>query len=167
MQHVKTLMLPQDFQLMRLAGGFHPDENWIDNKRYQEDQLTEQVICHQCGQPGHKSTYCQEPKIEQQKLYQIQLQNPISAVSNLHVTCFHCGVKGHYASFCPQRAGQLQPKDGGVVREGRILSAHEREKEIFQRVDTMKKHISDELLQDNDSVAEDSITEQQSQPIDE
>jgi len=61
----------------------------------------------------------------------------------------------------------LQPKDGGVVREGRILSAHEREKEIFQRVDTMKKHISDELLQDNDSVAEDSITEQQSQPIDE
>ena len=35
-------------------------------------------ICHNCGEKGHKSTYCQEPKISEEVLKSIQDMNPES-----------------------------------------------------------------------------------------
>lgn len=75
--HVKSLISPQDMQLMILAN-FPQDENWIDNKLHLQNVMPSgprggmidfnKPICHRCGSEGHKSTYCQDDKIEQEQL---------------------------------------------------------------------------------------------------
>lgn len=48
---------------------------------------------------GHKSTYCQEPKLSEQQLNELVMQNP----STNSVVCFACHQTGHYSTTCPQK----------------------------------------------------------------
>jgi hypothetical protein len=68
LEHVKSIVADTDLTLMTLAN-FPPSEDWVD--RNAVAALTGQnllpfhkpmvnVLCHRCGQTGHKSTYCQE-----------------------------------------------------------------------------------------------------------
>lgn len=81
------------------------------------------MLCHYCGEPGHKAAACnkmpQEMKEEQQmnRLQTIHtIQSIQTQVTQLYgqdfgskayrpleqVTCFKCGEKGHYADKCPK-----------------------------------------------------------------
>lgn len=57
----------------------------------------QKINCHKCGEEGHKSTFCQEPKLDDHLLAQ---KVPLNHNS---VTCFSCYEKGHYANACPQK----------------------------------------------------------------
>ena len=50
----------------------------------------QKIICHRCGVEGHKSTYCQEEKLPEDKLSNILATNPGNPMSNRNVTCFSC-----------------------------------------------------------------------------
>ena len=56
------------------------------------------TICHNCGKEGHKSTYCQEEKIDRMELAKIT-QN--IGIGHEKVKCFNCSQFGHYANMCP------------------------------------------------------------------
>jgi hypothetical protein len=62
------------------------------------------ITCHNCGVEGHKSTYCQEEKLNEVERAKIMLMNPSTQIQNLNVTCFSCLTKGHYANACPFKA---------------------------------------------------------------
>ena len=62
-------------------------------------------ICYNCGQKGHKSTYCQENKIDESVLDKIREDNKIHG-TNDKVMCFHCNQYGHYANVCPHKRQQ-------------------------------------------------------------
>ena len=65
---MKSLVPEADLTLQRL-GNFHPDENWIDKAlRTNTPQVGAKVRCHNCGQLGHKSTYCQETYIGHEEI---------------------------------------------------------------------------------------------------
>lgn len=63
------------------------------------------TICHNCGKIGHKSTYCQEDKIDRAQL--VQILEASSAGVNERVNCFSCGQNGHYANICPYKKKPL------------------------------------------------------------
>lgn len=69
-------------------------------------QNESKIICHRCGMDGHKSTYCQEEKISESDLREIQMMNPVSQMQNMRVICFNCKQKGHYANKCPLKVNQ-------------------------------------------------------------
>lgn len=58
-------------------------------------------MCYRCGVMGHKSTYCQEEQIGEEKLNQIKAHFQQNSSSQINVTCFCCHQKGHYANLCP------------------------------------------------------------------
>ena len=69
--HIKNMVSPQDMELTIIAK-FAAEENWIDKSKISNLNAPDpnmyggprvQVICNRCGEDGHKSTYCQEPKI--------------------------------------------------------------------------------------------------------
>ena len=45
------------------------------------------ITCHNCGVEGHKSTYCQEEKLNEVERAKIMLMNPSTQIQNLNVTC--------------------------------------------------------------------------------
>jgi len=59
------------------------------------------TVCHNCGKKGHKSTYCQEEKIDRAEL--AALLDATQIGGNERVICFSCGQHGHYANICPQK----------------------------------------------------------------
>lgn len=82
------------------------------------------VVCHHCGEAGHKIYNCTKMTPEareeaiQNKMQQLESQNlsrhdavqsmqPREQKERVHrpldqVTCFKCGEKGHYANKCPK-----------------------------------------------------------------
>jgi hypothetical protein len=57
------------------------------------------VICHNCGEKGHKSTFCQNARVDRQALQQILMS---SGGAMFNVMCHKCNMQGHYANCCPQ-----------------------------------------------------------------
>lgn len=66
------------------------------------------VRCHNCGDLGHKSTFCQEEQLSQEERIKILAQDPGYNTQNMAVLCFKCKHYGHYANVCPMR-GQVTP----------------------------------------------------------
>lgn len=79
------------------------------------------IVCHYCGESGHKAVACHkmppELREEQQisRMHNLQsIQAQVNVVQNHEnigqkqfrpldqVTCFKCGEKGHYANKCPK-----------------------------------------------------------------
>ena len=48
------------------------------------------IICHRCGEEGHKSTFCQEEKISEEKLNEKLNSNPMYLHTIENKTCFLC-----------------------------------------------------------------------------
>ena len=63
--HVKTVISGADSSLAKLAN-FSNNDDWKDLKFSQQSE-TAYLICHNCGQIGHKSTYCQEEAIPKEQ----------------------------------------------------------------------------------------------------
>ena len=65
--------------------------------------MDQNIICYRCAAVGHKSTYCQEEMVSQERIKQIQNEFPGNAQNNMRVVCFSCNEKGHYANACPKK----------------------------------------------------------------
>jgi hypothetical protein len=73
-----------DMNLATLAK-FPAEENWVDKSQHGQGGLlaakpvvaaiNQRVRCHNCGQVGHKSTYCQEEPIDADELNQLLMQD--------------------------------------------------------------------------------------------
>jgi len=48
------------------------------------------IRCHNCGEEGHKSTYCQNPQILPEELQKILDQDLEYQTQNVTVLCFKC-----------------------------------------------------------------------------
>ena len=72
---------------------------------------------------GHKSTYCQEDKIDQAEL--MRIVDAANLGGNERVNCFSCGQNGHYANICPYKKKPAeQPNEQQVNEvEGQTLNA--------------------------------------------
>ena len=99
----------QDLSLSRLAN-FPANFNWVDGTLTQimrtpnyVKKFDKSVICFNCGELGHKSTYCQEQKMPQEQISSIVEQNPEISTVILRVICFYCKENGHYADKCPYK----------------------------------------------------------------
>lgn len=79
----------------------------------QKDMTKLVVICHFCGDAGHKAMYCDKVSNDVKDQLSIEEQpatlQPNDAIQktgglkNLEsITCFKCGSKGHYANKCPK-----------------------------------------------------------------
>lgn len=75
------------------------------------------IVCHFCGDPGHKALFChkmpQEMRENEARLQEQRAANgedgqlPASLLKSglkplEEVTCYKCGCKGHYANKCPK-----------------------------------------------------------------
>ena len=99
------MLQPSDLKLSTLAN-FPVSEDWIDGKIHIKPDTggygnQKGLICHRCGRPGHKSTYCQDDKITDEELNEIIQRNPMSHMNTAQTLCFNCKQKGHYADKCP------------------------------------------------------------------
>ena len=64
--HLKGLIADTDTTLKILAN-FPEDENWLDKSALQQslpNVYKTRIRCHNCGELGHKSTFCQEEPID-------------------------------------------------------------------------------------------------------
>lgn len=76
------MIADQDTTLATLAN-FPEKENWSDknafnippNQIFPGQKPMTKVRCHNCGQTGHKSTYCQEEPITKDELHKILAQD--------------------------------------------------------------------------------------------
>lgn len=100
-----------------VIGNFPPEEEWIDRLNhfsrhnppiYQRSFEQRAIICHRCGEEGHKRTFCQEPKLSEEELNAIKDGNLLYQRTVGNKTCFLCKQKGHYAGECPSK---LQTKN--------------------------------------------------------
>eukprot|EP00794_Sanderia_malayensis_P009278 gene9278-10256_t len=69
-----------------------------------------QVICHACGEPGHKLTFC--PMVLQYREKQMAGGMNTEQIPRRPlelVTCFKCRQRGHYANRCPFPAVEPNP----------------------------------------------------------
>lgn len=57
--HLKSCIADLETTLSTLAN-FPPEENWVDKNSMPTHmgKPAQKIRCHNCGQPGHKSTYC-------------------------------------------------------------------------------------------------------------
>lgn len=81
---------------------------------YQKDAKKLVVICHFCGDTGHKAMYCHKMVSDLVKIKpELEVNNeplPTNAQAGFarklkpleEVTCYKCGFKGHYANKCPK-----------------------------------------------------------------
>jgi hypothetical protein len=97
---------PKDLDLIVMAN-FNPEENFVDQselkqRRFQNENNSQQFTCHRCGLLGHKSTFCQEDKISREELENIRRNNPNDAYLSMNAICRRCGMQGHYAQDCPK-----------------------------------------------------------------
>ncbi|KAL1431243.1 hypothetical protein MTO96_014619 [Rhipicephalus appendiculatus] len=83
------------------------------------------IVCHYCGETGHKALFCQKmpDDTREEQQFRVQFVNHLSGAyrrdhddgggpstgrgkRNLRpldqVTCYKCGEKGHYANKCPK-----------------------------------------------------------------
>lgn len=101
-KHVKAVILEEQASLCKLANlpesMEYPLPHQIANRMQPKAWNTKQPICHHCGKEGHKSTYCQEEKIDRAELAKIT-----QFIAHDKVVCFNCGQKGHYANMCPEK----------------------------------------------------------------
>ncbi|XP_025115726.1 cleavage and polyadenylation specificity factor subunit 4-like [Pomacea canaliculata] len=69
------------------------------------------IVCHMCGEAGHKALHC--PRPIQPMAWNLLVQSRQESQSGTQetaegrrpldqVTCFKCGEKGHYANKCPK-----------------------------------------------------------------
>ena len=63
--------------------------------------IQKDIVCHNCGLEGHKSTFCNEEKISKTQLDEMQQNFSV----NSRVMCFNCNTNGHYANMCPLKRG--------------------------------------------------------------
>lgn len=64
------------------------------------------IRCHNCGELGHKSTYCQEEPLSQEEKIRVLADDPDYNKQNMTVLCFKCKHYGHYANVCPLKGQQ-------------------------------------------------------------
>lgn len=80
-KHIKSVVIDEDTSLKLLAN-FPDSENWprpsdlqekIETNPYNRRDMKpkQPIICHHCGEHGHKQTYCQEEKIDKDELKKI------------------------------------------------------------------------------------------------
>lgn len=79
------------------------------------------IRCHNCGEAGHKSTYCQEDPLPEEERNRLLAEDPHYNQQNMTVLCFKCSHYGHYANVCPMK-GKIQ-KDEDV----QMLLEHEQQ----------------------------------------
>ena len=107
--------------LLSLGGlaNFPSDVDWIDrpvsnNGRGGRDEghhrgnkmgnvTSSKIRCHNCGEVGHKSTYCQEKACDQETLIKLIGEDKEHSALNKGVICHYCQMYGHYATVCPER----------------------------------------------------------------
>lgn len=72
--HLKNMLSPQDMSLSVIAN--LPQEfNWPQGHSTVIPSVqkygAQKIVCHKCGVEGHKSTYCQEEKLNERELAEI------------------------------------------------------------------------------------------------
>eukprot|EP00112_Aurelia_sp_Birch-Aquarium-sp1_P005976 Seg1670.6 transcript_id=Seg1670.6/GoldUCD/mRNA.D3Y31 product="Cleavage and polyadenylation specificity factor subunit 4" protein_id=Seg1670.6/GoldUCD/D3Y31 len=89
----------------------------FDLPLYENRAVTGQIICHACGEPGHKLTQCPTLKqMRDQQVHNVGVQQNIQMPRRPleFVTCFKCRQRGHYANRCPFPAadpsGMFRPR---------------------------------------------------------
>ena len=109
-KHVKGVSLNKVTSLGNLANYPH-SEDWVDFTTAKRPGFPDNhhiIRCHKCGERGHKSTFCQEPKMDKDDLIKLLSQDQDNRVSA--VTCNYCQKQGHYASVCPQKQNDRRQK---------------------------------------------------------
>jgi len=80
-------------------------------------RIMSHIICHACGEPGHKSNHCavarrlaaeaimrgEEPPVLEDAEPTHQPTQPKLPVPPPTYTCFMCGEKGHFIRYCPKQ----------------------------------------------------------------
>lgn len=71
LKHLKLVIIDEQSSLKKLAN-FPDSEDWISHSHTQASGAkmsnSMNIQCHNCGKPGHKSTYCIEDKAESIKI---------------------------------------------------------------------------------------------------
>lgn len=106
--HVKCVIADMETTLKYLAN-FPDSENWQDRTAIQQPshqmsiyhKSMNSIRCHNCGEAGHKSTYCQEEPLPSEQRDRLLAEDPKYNQQNMTVLCFKCSHYGHYANVCP------------------------------------------------------------------
>ena len=116
-EHVKPLISIQDSSLAKIANFPNTAQfNWYQPYRFNEHG-TLPPICDSCGEIGHKATFCNKEKINQNDLFD-RLRAGVPShnqFQNSHVTCFKCKEQGHYANMCPLAVKNKEDDDEGLL----------------------------------------------------
>ena len=74
MYHLKGGVIADSDATLKILANFPDKENWSDRNAYQQISANSmfakampRVRCHNCGELGHKSTYCQEEPLSQEE----------------------------------------------------------------------------------------------------
>ncbi|CAH0387928.1 unnamed protein product [Bemisia tabaci] len=68
-----------------------------------KDQKKLVIICHFCGDTGHKAMYCHKMGPDPNDPNNTHNEDRRANMKPLEeVTCYKCGTKGHYANKCPK-----------------------------------------------------------------
>jgi len=103
---------------LKLLANFPDYENWQDKSVINQPSSSmgpyskqyNKIRCHNCGEAGHKSTYCQEDPLAEEERNKLLAEDPHYNQQNMTVLCFKCNHYGHYANVCPSK-GKLAKDD--------------------------------------------------------
>ena len=70
----------------------------------------QRVRCYNCGEIGHKSSYCIEEPLSNEEKQKILAEDNFYNEQNRTVLCFKCKLYGHYANFCPSKGLPAVPE---------------------------------------------------------
>lgn len=121
------MVIDEQTTLKQMAN-FPESENWPPASR--KVFVHDRVVCHNCGERGHKSTYCQKDKAD------------VIIDYDERVKCFGCGQIGHRKNICPLRKSEERRRSTSRDRRFKLP-----QKRGAPPTGNLKQEIEEELKQ--------------------
>jgi cleavage and polyadenylation specificity factor subunit 4 len=105
--HAQPVIMDSECKLSTLTN-FPKDHyyEWVDKAAKNHplrSSSNQMILCHNCGQKGHKNTFCQNAPLSNEQKQLLFASDQTYQMNAIHIHCYKCKERGHYADACPKK----------------------------------------------------------------